>query len=80
LVPLVDDNLWFHLYPLIIVDRQPRVTFRTGLCSEGLHNKNNMEYIFERILLFFKFYLICRYYDSSDKLMLLYLILTSNDF
>ncbi|CAB5146031.1 unnamed protein product [Rhizophagus irregularis] len=43
-----DDNLWFHLHPLIIVDQQPRVHFVhrcTGLCSEGLHNKTNMEYI-----------------------------------
>jgi hypothetical protein len=43
-----DDNLWFHLHPLAIVDRKPKVHFVhncTNRCSNGSHDKNNEEYI-----------------------------------
>ncbi|CAB5384714.1 unnamed protein product [Rhizophagus irregularis] len=43
-----DDHSWFHLYPLIIVDRKPKVHFVhkcTARCSNGSHDKNNEEYI-----------------------------------
>jgi len=43
-----DDLLWFHLHPLTIVDRKPKVHFVhkcTNHCSNGSHDKNNEEYI-----------------------------------
>ena len=43
-----DDTTWFHLHPLTIVDRQPRVHFVhkcINSCLKGTHSKNNMEYI-----------------------------------
>ncbi len=43
-----NDHSWYHLQPLIIVDKQPKVHFVhkcTSFCSEGSHDINSKEYI-----------------------------------